>query len=59
MKIKHFCNSLMPSEETKISEFNQYKKSDKPPFLIYLILECLIKNLMDLKIILKISAQQK
>ena len=25
----------MPSKDTKISEFNQYKKSDKAPFIIY------------------------
>ena len=24
----------MPSEDTKILEFNQYKKSDKTPFVI-------------------------
>ena len=33
----------MPSEETKILEFNQYQKSDKTPFIIYADLECLIK----------------
>ena len=32
----------MPFEETKILEFNQYKKSDKAPFIIYAGLECLI-----------------
>ena len=25
----------MPSEDTKILEFNQYQKSDKAPFVIY------------------------
>ena len=25
----------MPSEDTKISEFNQYQKSDKAPFITY------------------------
>ena len=33
----------MPSENTKISEFNQYQKSDKVPFIIYANLECIIK----------------
>ena len=32
----------MPSEEPKISEFNQYKISDKGPFLINTDLECII-----------------
>ena len=31
----------MPSEDTKIIEFNQYQKSDKVTFIIYLDLECL------------------
>ena len=34
----------MPSEDTKILEFNQYQKSNKAPFIIYADLECLIKN---------------
>ena len=32
---KDFCNVVMPSEDTKILEFNQYQKSDKAPFIIY------------------------
>ena len=32
---------IMPSEGTKILEFNQYEKSDKAPFIIYADLECL------------------
>ena len=35
----------MPSEVTKISEFNQYKKSDKAPFNIYEDLECIIEKI--------------
>ena len=31
----------MTSEDTKISEFNQYQKSDKAPFMIYADLECI------------------
>ena len=30
---KDFCNVIMPFEDTKILEFNQYKKSDKAPFI--------------------------
>ena len=36
-----FCNVIMPSEDTKILEFNQYQKSDKVPFFIYADLECI------------------
>ena len=35
----------MPSEDTKILEFNQYQKSDKVPFVIYADLECLIEKI--------------
>ena len=49
----------MPSEDTEISELNQYQKSDKAPFIIYADLECIIKRLMDVKIILIIHMQQK
>ena len=35
----------MPSEHTKILEFNQYQKSDKVPFIIYADLECLIEKI--------------
>ena len=51
---KDFCNFLMPVEDTKILEFNQYQKSDKAPFIIYADLECLIENIDGFKKILKI-----
>ena len=35
----------MPSEDTKISESNQYQKSDKALFIIYADLECLIEKI--------------
>ena len=35
----------MPSEDTKILEFNQNKKSDKTPFTIYADLERLIEKI--------------
>ena len=38
---KDFCNVIMPSEDTKILEFNQYQKSDKAAFIIYAELECM------------------
>ena len=56
---KDFCNANMPSEDTKILEFNQYQKSDKAPFIIYADSECIIEKLMDIKIILKVHLQQK
>ena len=39
----------MPSEDTKILEFNQYQKSDKAPFIIYADLECLIEKINGCK----------
>ena len=42
---KYFCNVIMPSEDTKILEFNQYQKSDKALFVIYEDLECLIEKI--------------
>ena len=34
----------MPSEDTKILEFNQYQKSDKAPFIIYANLGCIMEK---------------
>ena len=42
---KDFCNAVMPSEDSKILEFNQYQKSDKEPFIIYAYLEFLIEKI--------------
>ena len=42
---KYFCNVIIPSEGTKILEFNQHQKSDKALFIIYEDLECLIKKI--------------
>ena len=39
----------MPSEDTKILEFNQYQKSDKAPFIIYPDLECIIGKIVGCK----------
>ena len=42
---KDFCNIIMPYDDTKILEFNQYKKSDIVPFIIYADLEFVIKKI--------------
>ena len=42
---KYFCNTIMPSEDTKILEFNQYQNSEKEPFVIYADRECIIENI--------------
>ena len=58
-KNKCFCGFLIPSEDSKILEFNQYRKFDKAPLIIYANLESLIKKLMTVKTILKNHLQQK
>ena len=35
----------MPSEDTKILEFNQYQKSDNATFIDYADLECIIEKI--------------
>ena len=35
----------MPSEDSKILEFNQYQKSNKAPLIIYADLECIIEKI--------------
>ena len=35
----------MSFEDTKTSEFNRNKKSDKAPFIIYADLECLVQKI--------------
>ena len=39
----------MPSEDTKMLEFNQYQKSDKSPFIIYADFECIIEKIAGCK----------
>ena len=34
----------MPSEDTKLLEFNQYQKYDKAPCIIYANLECILEK---------------
>ena len=42
---ENYYNIIMPSEDTKILEFNQYQKSDKAPFIVYADLECIIRKI--------------
>ena len=44
-KNKGFCNVITLSEDTKILEFNQYKKYDKAPSIIYADLKCTIRKI--------------
>ena len=39
----------MPVEDTKILEFNQYQKSNKAAFVIYVDPECLIEKIDECK----------
>ena len=41
---KGFCHVIMPSDDTRILEFNQYEKYDKAKFIIYEDLECIIEK---------------
>ena len=36
---------MVPSEDTKILEFNQYQKPDQALFIIYADLECIIEKI--------------
>ena len=42
---KDFCNVTVPSEDTKILEFNQYRKSDKAQFIVHADLERIIEKI--------------
>ena len=56
---KYFCNTVMPSEDTKILNFNQYQKSDKAPFITYADLEYLIEKIAGCKNNLNLHPRQK
>ena len=56
---KDFCNVIMPSENIKILEFNQYQKFDKAPFAIYADLEFLIEKIDGCKNNPEISSTTK
>ena len=40
----------MPSEDTKILEFNLYEKSNKAPFIFYADFKCLIDKIHDISL---------
>ena len=42
---KDFCNTVMPFENRKILEFNQYQKFDKAAFIIYAFPEFLVEKI--------------
>ena len=42
---KDFYKIIMPSDSTKILEFNQYQKSDKGPSIIYADLKYIIEKI--------------
>ena len=59
-KNKDFCNGIMPSEDTKILEFNQYQRSDiYPDIYIYPDLQCLIEEIDGCKNIPENSSTTK
>ena len=49
----------MPSEDTKVLEFNQYHKSDNAPFITYADLECFKKKIDGCKNNLENSSTRK
>ena len=44
-KNKDLCGIVMPLEKDNILEYNQYMKSDKIPYIIYVGIESLIKKI--------------
>ena len=59
MKIKYFGEIVILSQDTKILEFSQYRKSDKTRFIIYADLESFIVKTDACKNNLKNYLQQK
>ena len=49
----------MPSDSTKILEFNQYQKPDRAPFVTYAYLECLTEKIDGCKNNTENPPQQK
>ena len=48
-KNKDFLDIVMPPEDSKILEFNQYRKPGKTQFIIYVDLETFIKGMNGCK----------
>ena len=48
-KNKNYCGFVMPSEDIKILEFNQYRKYHKTLFIVYVDLESLMKKVDECK----------
>ena len=46
---KDFSNVIMPYEQTKVLQFNQYQKSDETPIIFYADLECIIEKIDECK----------
>ena len=46
---KDFYNIVMPSKDTKILQLNQYQKSYKASFIVYVDLECLTEKINGCK----------
>ena len=46
---KDFSNVIIPPEDNKTLEFNQYQKSNKAPFIIYEYIECVIEKTDECK----------
>ena len=56
---KDFCSVVMPTEDSKILKFNQYRKSGKIPSITYAGLEYLVKRIDSCKNNSEKSLQQK
>ena len=56
---KYFCNVVMPSEDTKILEFNHYQKPDKAPFITYGDFESLAEKIDECRNNLENYSQEK
>ena len=44
-KKKDFCGNVLPTQKNNVSEFNQYMKSDKMQYIIYVDIESLIQKM--------------
>ena len=50
-KKKDFCGNVLPTQKNNVSEFNQYMKSDKMQYIIYVDIESLIQKMDNHKTI--------